>query len=99
MSTAFSRTLRMLDADRGRRSIAGLAAAAALLGGWVAWSALAHVTLYEITPTARLEVDRAIYPIQSPLVGRVTATRLAVGRVVEAGEILVELDTSAEKLQ
>jgi membrane fusion protein (multidrug efflux system) len=99
MSTAFSRTLRLLDADRGRRSIAGLLAAAALLGGWAAWSAMARVTLYEITPTARLEVDRAIYPIQAPMLGRVTATSLQVGKRVRAGEILVELDSSPERME
>lgn len=99
MSTAFSRTLRLLEADRGRRPVAGLLAAAALLAGWTAWSVLARVTLYEITPTARLEVDRAIYPIQSPMLGRVTATNLQVGRTVRAGETLVELDSSPERMQ
>jgi membrane fusion protein (multidrug efflux system) len=99
MSTAFSRTLRLLEADRGRRPLAGLFAAAALLGGWAAWAAMARVTLYEITPAARLEVDRAIYPIQAPMLGRVTSTSLQVGRVVRAGETLVELDSSPERLQ
>src|ERR1051326_542143 len=99
MSTAFSRTLRTLEADRGRRPVAGLLTAVVLLGAWTAWSLAAHVTLYEITPTARLEVDRAIYPIQAPMAGRVTATELAVGRTVQAGDVLVELDSSAERLQ
>jgi multidrug resistance efflux pump len=99
MSTAFSRTLRLLDADRGRLPLAGLAAGVLLLGGWTAWSVLSRVTLYEITPSARLEVDRAIYPIQSPMVGRVTATYLEVGRLVRAGEPLVELDSSPERMQ
>src|SRR5438128_2012384 len=99
MSTAFSRTLRILEADRGRRPIAGVLAAAALLGGWTLWSLQARVTLYEITPTARLEVDRAIYPILAPMLGRVTATYLQVGRMVRPGETLVELDSSPERLQ
>lgn len=99
MSTAFSRTLRILEADRGRRPVVGLLAAVALLGGWTAWSAMARVTLYEITPTARLEVDRAIHPIQSPMLGRVTAADLQVGRAVRAGETLVELDSSPERMQ
>jgi membrane fusion protein (multidrug efflux system) len=99
MATAFSRTLRILEADRGRRPVAGLLAAAALLGGWVSWSLMARVTLYEITPMARLEVDRAISPIQSPMLGRVTATYLEVGRAVRAGETLVELDASPERMQ
>jgi membrane fusion protein (multidrug efflux system) len=79
--------------------MAGLAAAVVILGGWAAWAGMARVTLYEVTPTARLEVDRAIYPIQAATAGRVTATYLQVGRVVRAGEVLVELDSSAERLQ
>jgi membrane fusion protein (multidrug efflux system) len=99
MSTAFSRSIRLLEADRPRRSSAGLLAAAALLAGWAAWSALAHVTLYEVTTAARVEVDRAIYPVQSSMPGRVTRTWLSVGHEVHAGDLLVELDTSAEHLQ
>jgi len=97
--TAFSRTLRLLGADRARSSCAGLLAAGGLLSAWCAWSLLAHVTLYEVTSTARIEVDRAIYPIQSPLLGRVTRTWLALGREVNAGDVLVELDASQERLQ
>jgi membrane fusion protein (multidrug efflux system) len=57
------------------------------------------VTLYEVTGSARLEVDRAVYPVAAPVAGRVTEARLAIGRDVAAGDILVELDTSAEQLQ
>ena len=99
MSTAFSRTLHLIHADRGRRSMLGVLGAGLLLGGWVAWATLATLTLYEITGTARLEVDRAVYPIQCPLTGRVTRMLLAVGQNVKAGDVLVELDTSVEQLQ
>ena len=99
MSTSFSRTLRLLSADRARLSGAGLLAAGGLLSAWCAWSLLTHVTLYEVTSTARIEVDRAIYPIQSPMPGRVTRTYLAVGREVQTGDLLVELDASPERLQ
>lgn len=70
-----------------------------MLGGWVAWSAAARITLYEITGSARLEVDRAAYAVQAPVLGRVVETRLAVAREVAAGDVLVQLDASAEKLQ
>jgi membrane fusion protein (multidrug efflux system) len=60
---------------------------------------LGRITLYEISDSARLEVDRANYAVQSPLPGRITATYLFVGRQVRPGDPLVELETSAERLQ
>lgn len=98
MSTAFSRTLRSLHADGSGRPIAGLVAAACLAGVWASWSLLAHVTLYEVSTTARLEVEQAVTPIQAPLAGRVVTTRLTIGREVNAGDVLVELDSEAERL-
>jgi multidrug resistance efflux pump len=98
MSTAFSRTLRSLHADGSGRSIAGLVAATCLAGAWASWSLLAHVTLYEVSTTARLEVDQAVTPVQAPLAGRVVITTLGIGREVNAGDVLVELDSEAERL-
>ena len=97
--TAFSRTLRSLHADGAGRPVASVATAACLAAAWAAWCGLAHVTLYEISSAARLEVDQAVTPIQSPLTGRVVVTRLAIGREVAAGDILIELDTESERLQ
>jgi membrane fusion protein (multidrug efflux system) len=65
----------------------------------VAWGYLARVAVYEVTQTARLEVDRAAHPIATPLAGRVTATHLVVDQEVQEGEVLVELDVEAQRLQ
>jgi membrane fusion protein (multidrug efflux system) len=99
MATAFTRTMGSLRADGFRRSLAGLLVAAALLGGWCAWLFLARVSRYETTESARLEVDRATHLLQAPYGGRVVASRLVLGRNVQAGEILVELDANPERLQ
>src|SRR5207247_913375 len=58
-----------------------------------------QVTLYEVSSEARVELDSATYPIQSPLLGRVTRTRLEVGRSVEPGGILVEIDAIPDRLR
>ena len=79
MATAFTRTFRRLQADRPGRSLGGILLAAAMLGGWVAWSAAARITLYEITGSARLEVDRAAYAVQAPIQAKVVETRLPSG--------------------
>jgi multidrug resistance efflux pump len=99
MSTSFTRTVRALEADGFRRTLVVLGVAVVLLAAWGAWFLLAPVVRYEVTETARLEVDRAIYPVQSPLQGRVAATILELDARVETGAVLVELESTAERLQ
>jgi multidrug resistance efflux pump len=99
MSTAFTRTLRSLDADRFVPPGVAIGVIALFLAGWCAWATLSHVTLQAVSNSARIEVDQATYPVQSPMVGRVVRTYIAVGKVVKAGEPLVELDSSPERLQ
>jgi multidrug resistance efflux pump len=99
MPTAFTHTFLALHSDRPRAAIAGIFAASLLAGACAAWSLCAPVRLYEATSAARLEVERAIYPIASPVAGRVTAVHLTVGREVTEGEVLVEIDSAAERLQ
>jgi membrane fusion protein (multidrug efflux system) len=70
-----------------------------LLGAWVTWCLLARIAVYAVTQTARLEVDRAVHPVAAPVAGRVVATRLLVGQEVQAGDVLVELDADAQRLQ
>jgi membrane fusion protein (multidrug efflux system) len=91
--------MRSLAVDGFSRSLGGVLLATALLGAWGAWFLLARVAVYEVTQTARLEVDRAAYPVETPLAGRVAVTRLVVGQEVQAGEVLVELDAEAQRLQ
>src|SRR5262249_1722116 len=97
--TVFTRTVRSLQADGFAGSMLGLLLAAALLGAWCGWLFLAHISRYETTDSARLEVDRATHMLQAPYTARVIASRLALGRTVEAGEILLELDANPERLE
>jgi multidrug resistance efflux pump len=97
--TAFSRSTRALAVDGFGRSLGGLLLATALLGGWTAWFLASRVAIYEVTQTARLEVDRAAHPVETPIAGRVIMTRLVVGQDVQAGEVLIELDAEAQRLQ
>ena len=99
MSTAFSRTARALESDSFRGSVLASIFAFALLAAWLAWFFFAKVPRYEVTSTARLEVDQEIRPIQSPVLARVVTTNLQLGREVQAGDILVELDANSEHFQ
>jgi multidrug resistance efflux pump len=98
-SSPFSRTMRSLDADSFRRSNIAMLVAALLLGTWMTWFFLARVERYEVTDLARLEVDRAIYLIQAPVAGRVVASRLVLDQEVQAGDVLVEIETDPQRLE
>lgn len=99
MSADFAHSLRALREDGFRRSGQVLLALALLTFGWLAWFVFARVTVYEVTDNARLEVDRAVFPVEAQVDGRVLASHLDIGRHVEKGEVLIELDSNAQRLK
>jgi multidrug resistance efflux pump len=62
-------------------------------------TARARLTLYAVSSDARVELEAATYPIQSPLLGRVIEVHLRVGQIVHRGDVLVEIDSAPEELQ
>ena len=88
MATAFSRTLRSLEADRFRRTAVVLLAVAALLAMWGFWAIRARIGVYEVTENARLEIDNAVYPLQAPIGGRVTSVSLVIGQEVDRKSVV-----------
>jgi membrane fusion protein (multidrug efflux system) len=95
----FSRSLRSLNRDGFGRSVAGISVAALLLGVWLAWFLTVPVARYEVSEHARIEADQSIHAIQAPVAGRVVRSNLALGREVEAGDTLVDIETDAQQLQ
>ena len=98
MALSFARSLRSIEADQPRVALAGVAAAAVVLGAWSAWLCCVPVTVTEVSDAARIEVERTAHPIAAPVGGQVSVSRLELGREVRAGEVLVELDTRALSL-
>lgn len=99
MPIAFSRSMRSFDASDFRGPILSIVVVAIVLGGWFLWAVRARVSLYEVTDTARLEVEYAAYPIEAQVAGRVIKNYLVLGQRVEAGQLLVELDDASQRLQ
>ncbi|MGE0133272.1 MAG: HlyD family secretion protein [Blastocatellales bacterium] len=99
MPSPFSRTIRSINAESSRLSTLALLASAAILGGWALWFVAARVAIYETSESARLEVDSAAHPIEAAAAGRVIKTNLAIGREVQAGDVLVELESDSQRLQ
>ncbi len=98
MPTTFSRSLRSLSFDGFRRANFAVFVVIILLIVWLLWLVLARVTLYEASANARLEVESAVHQVAVQFGGRVVATRLQLGAEVQAGDVLIELDTEEHKL-
>lgn len=99
MAGSFDQTMRALRADRssGTLLIAGVTALLAVC--WVAWMAVAEVPLFESSDRARLEVLPAPSQLGALVAGRVVRVDLQVGRRVEAGAVLVELDAAPQRVE
>ena len=96
--TFFSRTMRALDADGMSPALLGVILVAGLAGVWTSWLIAARVPVYQLSEAARLEVER-IHPVASPVIGRVVSTALVLGRDVQQGDVLLEIEAEREKLE
>ena len=97
MATSFTKMERLLSADRGHVSGWFLFSGLILIALWLAWAFCARVTRYEVSDSARLEVA-ATSPVEAGVSGKVSASHLTLGRRVEAGDILLELDDRDQQL-
>jgi multidrug resistance efflux pump len=98
MSTSFPSTSRAI----GQSSTAArlvLVSAMLIACGWGVWFVRARVLVYAASEHARIEVERATHPVDAQVTGRVVAVRLALEAPVSVGDVLVELDAVAERLQ
>lgn len=99
MPVAFMRTQRSMAADRDRAISISAAMAVVVLVGWASWVLGAHVPVYVLSTSARLEVAAAAYPVDALSSGQIVATHLELGAEVREGEILVELDVEPQQLE
>lgn len=70
-----------------------------LLSSWVYWFCRAEIGVYETSDGAGIETTQEIYPVQVEAGGRVSSNFLALGRRVMAGEMLLEMDDSEQRLE
>ena len=99
MPTTFSRTTRSLVHDSSKYAVVAWAIGGLLLAGWMTWLCFARITVYEISSKAHLEVNRSAHSIAALVSSKIVATSISLGQEVKAGEVLIELDTSSEKLR
>ena len=99
MAAQFSQTTRSLRSDTSRYAFIAWGLAGALMSVWMAWFFLGSVTVYEVSKRARLEVMQASHPVAAQVPSKVVSTALTIGADVLAGDILVALDDSSERLR
>jgi membrane fusion protein (multidrug efflux system) len=99
MPSAFSRTFRILEAEPEARSRWAILGAIVVLAAWATWFAIARVSVYATSMSARVEVTRATHPVDAPVGGRVLKVNVALDDAMKEGDVLVELDDSKERLQ
>ena len=99
MPTPFSQTTRSLANDRSIHALLAWLLGAGLLTAWLLWFTLGEVSVYETSRNARLEVRQLPHHVAALFSGRVAATALAIGQEVAEGDVLVELDSGAERLR
>lgn len=75
------------------------AVAALLLAIWLAWFVFGRVTVYEVSRSARLEVQQAAHPVAASTPGKVLSSHMTLGQEVHAGDVLLTLDASRETLR
>ena len=81
------RYARSEDLQRRRRRWAALIATG-LLGGWAAWLVLARVGVYEVSRTARLEVESAPHAVDAPVGGYMSVDQAPNGVIYLIGSRL-----------
>jgi multidrug resistance efflux pump len=91
--------MRSLHASGVHGAMWGSLMIAIVLGAWIVWALRAQIPLYEVSDSARLEVQYAARPIEAQVAGRVSLNHLVLGEQVQAGQVLVELDADTERLQ
>ena len=99
MAAQFSQTTRSMASDKSRYAYTAWGCAGVLMAGWMLWFFLGSVTVYEISKEARLEVRQAPHHVAALIPSKIVATALVIGKRVEAGEVLVELDSRVEHLR
>lgn len=99
MTFQFSKTTQSLALDSSRVVLISLALAGLALLAWLLWFGFGNVTVYEVSRQARLEVGSAPREISSLLAGRLTRSQIVIGQRVQAGDVLIELDSTRQQLR
>ncbi len=98
MAYPFERTLRSLNYQSDTR-VVFVVLMVLCASGLVTWSLFAKVPLVKVSSQARIEPHNAVYRLEPPSSGRVVLSMLNLDEEVKEGDLLIEFDTRAERLE
>lgn len=99
MAIPFSRTTRALASETSRFALWAWGSVAILFGAWLIWFVFVNVTLYEVSLAGRVEVEQAAHLVTAPIAGKIATTSMRLGRSLDVGDVLMELDATTERLR
>jgi multidrug resistance efflux pump len=99
MTLAFSRSLRALDSDRSFGAPLFWFTVLAFGSGLMLWFVQARVQVLVSADNARIEVSQSGHRVQAAISGEVTANHQSLDRSVRRGELLLELDSSVQRVE
>jgi membrane fusion protein (multidrug efflux system) len=66
---------------------------------WGYWFCFATVGVYEISESSEIQVSQEIHPVEVEVGGRILNSSLALGKKVQAGDLLLDVDDSEPRLE
>lgn len=99
MPTSFRRSLSTLATTKLTPMVLMACVGLVLAGLWMGWLFSARLSIYAVSQRAQVEVMQEAHQVHAEVGGRVATTHLSLGRMVEVGEVLLELDSETLSLQ
>ena len=99
MAYPFDRTLRSLNGYESGTRVLLVVLVILGVGGLVTWAVVARVPIVKVSTQGRIEPHNAVYRIEPPSAGRVVRSLLNLDEDVKEGDLLIEFDTHAERLE
>lgn len=97
MLDSFTRTRGFVDSDSAKGWLSLGAFAFLVAGAWIVWLVEGEVGLVESAQHARLESTAYVHPVESVAAGRVVGWPVTLGETVEAGDLILLLETEHEE--
>jgi len=99
MAYPFQRTLRSLNGTESGIRVALMTFSVAALCGLAGWSLKARIPVLKVSTLGRIEPHNAVHRLEPPESGKVIRSNLTLDREVGEGELLVEFDCEAQRLE
>lgn len=95
----FIRSNEFLRRDGLRGSVLKVVLCLCLFSLWGWWFCFATVGVYEVSDGSQIEVSQEIHPVEVEVGGRILSSSLVLGKKVQAGDLLLEIDDSEPRLE